>query len=42
MGSLNLEEEHIIKDYYFYFKNNIFHFTKRVSKSTYFIVSCTY
>ena len=28
-------------DYYFYFKNNIFYFTKHVSKSTYFIVSCT-
>ena len=27
---------------YFYFKNNIFYFTKRVLKSTYFIVSCTY
>ena len=26
---------------YIYFKNNIFYFTKHVSKSTYFFVSCT-
>ena len=30
-----------IKQLVFYFKNNIFYFTKHISKSTYFIVSCT-
>ena len=26
----------------FYFKNNVFYFTKHVSMSTYFVVSCTH
>ena len=39
---LNIRKKKSLCCSYFYFKNNIFYFTKHVLKSTYFIVSFTH